>query len=217
MFKNSALKKTTSFLAASIISAAVVLPVGAASAHDRYNPNAHYGQGHHLNKHKHRQFHNRYGRGHNGTKNYRAQYNQRHQQHTQVKRRNKKGELIAAGIIGLAVGAIIASESSKHKYRSNQPTYYQQPPQQNVPRGYYYDPSGYNGGGYTNGGRAIPLDDYNDVNRGGPEVITFNEPRTLEPWTAGWRQWCQNRYRSFNPSTGTFRGYDGLDHFCVPK
>ncbi|MET3559691.1 hypothetical protein ABID39_000368 [Bartonella japonica] len=35
-----------------------------------------------------------------------------------------------------------------------------------------------------------------------------------KPWTHGWLQYCKKRYRSFNPQTGTFRGYDGLDHFC---
>jgi len=50
-----------------------------------------------------------------------------------------------------------------------------------------------------------------------PEVITYQGSASLEPWTPGWREWCSNRYRSFNAQTGTFRGYDGLDHFCVPK
>jgi hypothetical protein len=26
--------------------------------------------------------------------------------------------------------------------------------------------------------------------------------------------WCAARFRSFNPATGTYRGYDGLDHPC---
>lgn len=38
---------------------------------------------------------------------------------------------------------------------------------------------------------------------------------SLEPWTRAWFEYCDDRYRSFNPSTGTFRGYDGQDHFCV--
>ncbi|WP_175868978.1 BA14K family protein [Bartonella gabonensis] len=29
-----------------------------------------------------------------------------------------------------------------------------------------------------------------------------------------WLQYCKKKYRSFNPKTGTFRGHDGLDHFC---
>ncbi|MDR6757747.1 hypothetical protein J2Y48_003044 [Mycoplana sp. BE70] len=36
-----------------------------------------------------------------------------------------------------------------------------------------------------------------------------------EPWSAGWYRYCGDTYRSFNPNTGTFRGYDGLEHFCV--
>lgn len=40
---------------------------------------------------------------------------------------------------------------------------------------------------------------------------------SLEPWSQGWHRWCDDRYRSFNAKTGTFRGYDGKDHFCVPK
>ena len=50
---------------------------------------------------------------------------------------------------------------------------------------------------------------------GGPKVITYGS--SLEPWTRGWYEWCDNRYRSFNPETGTYRGYDNRDHFCVPN
>jgi len=49
----------------------------------------------------------------------------------------------------------------------------------------------------------------------GPKVITYGS--TLEPWTRGWYEWCDDHYRSFNPETGTYRGYDNRDHFCVPK
>ena len=40
---------------------------------------------------------------------------------------------------------------------------------------------------------------------------------SLEPWTPQWYSWCTQKYRSFNAETGTFRGYDGRNHFCVPK
>ncbi|QKV20471.1 BA14K family protein [Oricola thermophila] len=49
----------------------------------------------------------------------------------------------------------------------------------------------------------------------GPRVITYES--RLQPWSPEWYRWCDARYRSFNPQTGTYRGYDGLDHFCVPK
>lgn len=43
------------------------------------------------------------------------------------------------------------------------------------------------------------------------------EPRyygSAQPWTRDWYRYCADRYRSFNPETGTFRGYDGRDYFC---
>ena len=36
----------------------------------------------------------------------------------------------------------------------------------------------------------------------------------LEPWSPGWYRYCEDKYRSFNARTGTYRGYDGRDHFC---
>jgi hypothetical protein len=50
-----------------------------------------------------------------------------------------------------------------------------------------------------------------------PRVI-YREPvvvPTYEPWTQSWYDYCAQRYRSFNPRTGTFVGYDGLEHFCT--
>ncbi|WP_420962627.1 BA14K family protein [Brucella sp. IR073] len=38
---------------------------------------------------------------------------------------------------------------------------------------------------------------------------------SYQPWTRGWYDYCSRRYRTFNARTGTFRGYDGQDHFCV--
>ncbi len=34
------------------------------------------------------------------------------------------------------------------------------------------------------------------------------------PWTRAWYRYCKARYRSFNPRTGYFFGYDGRYHFC---
>lgn len=33
--------------------------------------------------------------------------------------------------------------------------------------------------------------------------------------TAGWLNSCESRYRTFDPSTGTFIGNDGLRHVCT--
>ncbi|KAB2869809.1 MAG: BA14K family protein [Bauldia sp.] len=34
-------------------------------------------------------------------------------------------------------------------------------------------------------------------------------------WTEAHVEWCITRYRSYNPATNTFTGYDGYQHECV--
>lgn len=34
------------------------------------------------------------------------------------------------------------------------------------------------------------------------------------PWTPEWYAYCDARYRSFDPATGYFLGYDRQYHFC---
>ena len=47
--------------------------------------------------------------------------------------------------------------------------------------------------------------------RRAPVVGTYR----LTPWTPEWYAYCESRYRSFNPRTGYFLGYDGDHHFCL--
>lgn len=35
-----------------------------------------------------------------------------------------------------------------------------------------------------------------------------------EPWSPDWYSYCYSRYRSFDPNSGTFMGYDGVVRFC---
>jgi len=66
----------------------------------------------------------------------------------------------------------------------------------------------------------------------GGAIANSNQPRVIyrersapravsggsyEPWSRSWYRYCANKYRSFNASTGTYRGYDGRDHFCVAR
>lgn len=44
-----------------------------------------------------------------------------------------------------------------------------------------------------------------------PAPVTYAKP---QPWTPGWYSYCSAKYRSFNPQTGYFLGYDGQYHFC---
>ena len=53
------------------------------------------------------------------------------------------------------------------------------------------------------------------------EVVVAPPPRPYrpvgyrpQPWTDDWYAYCGSRYRSFNPRSGTYLGYDGYEHFC---
>lgn len=88
--------------------------------------------------------------------------------------RSNGADLAAAGILGLAAGALVVGLASQPE-----PVYRR-------PVRVYRD--------------TAYVDDY----AGG-----------LEPWSAEWYDYCSDRYRSFNPRSGTFVGYDGAEHFCV--
>jgi len=197
-FSNRLAKPLSAFISAAVISA-TALPTTSAFGHDRYNHTIHYGNGKVLNKKKHRNFHKRFGRGYAGTDAYYyhreakraenrkarrlAQKRNAHKKNHKHHKRDK-GDLIAAGIIGLAVGAIIAGNASK----------------QNTSKGYRYD------------------DPYRDVPNGGYKYDGYKPLSEYDNGYNGcWYQWCQNNYRSFDAQRGTFRGYDGKDHFCVVK
>jgi hypothetical protein len=112
---------------------------------------------------------------------------------------NSNGDLVAAGVLGLAVGAIAAgiATAPAPRYYEPEPVYgepvyrervrvYREPRPRPAPdRGYYVEE---------------------------PDVVYATG--ALEPWSPGWYDYCEGRYRSFNPSTGTFTGYDGRQHFC---
>lgn len=99
--------------------------------------------------------------------------------------RHRNGDAVAAGVIGLAAGALIGGALSQPRqpdYVQPAPVYAPPPP----PPAYY---------------------------PAAPRQVTYRAG--YEPWSRGWYQYCSDRYRSFNPNTGTYRGYDGQDHFCA--
>ncbi|MEM5501516.1 BA14K family protein [Ahrensia kielensis] len=112
-----------------------------------------------------------------------------------VKRRDNSGN-IAAGVLLGVVGGVILNEV----VRSNQqPTYVRPQPQYRAP---------------THNSNVYPP----APSRSQPRVVQYEGGyASLEPWTAGWYEYCDDRYRSFNAKTGTYRGYDGKDHFCVAR
>ncbi len=97
------------------------------------------------------------------------------------------GDALAAGVAGLAVGVIAGAALAS-------------PP---PPRRYYYDD------GYYAPRRVYyrPAYVYDEA----PPVYR----PSLQPWSRSWYNYCANRYRSFDPRSGTFIGYDGRQHFCA--
>ena len=102
------------------------------------------------------------------------------------RRHHGHGDALAAGVVGLAAGALIGSALSNPGPR------------------YYYDPA-YDDGYYVD----RPVRRYYVQ----PRVVYAD--RYAEPWTRAWYEYCSDRYRTFNSRTGTFTGNDGDQHFCV--
>lgn len=98
-------------------------------------------------------------------------------------------DALAAGILGLAAGAIIVGAITQPRQA---PAY--------RPRPVYQQPA------YEVYPDAPPAPRRKNV-------VRYEEQ--VEPWTRDWYRFCANRYRSFNASTGTFRGNDGRNRFCV--
>jgi len=155
-------------------------------------------------------------------------WNKHHDHYVVVKKKKKKkhynnnGDLLAAGIIGLALGAIIADQTRPRTiyvqpnpvYVPPRPVYVQPQPTYDpyVERRSLHDTYYNNDYDRYDSDRRYRHDD-------GPTVIRYEDEiqASYEPWSQGWAAWCDSKYRSFNPNTGTYRGYDGLDHFCVVK
>ncbi|WP_455479023.1 BA14K family protein [Bartonella sp. B23] len=97
---------------------------------------------------------------------------------------NNSGDALAAGILGLAAGAFLGNVL---KQPEQPQIVYQAAPQNHV----VY--------------QQVPQSHV---------VYEIQSETIYQPWTADWLKYCKTRYRSFNHKTGTFRGYDGLDHFC---
>ncbi|WP_048648343.1 BA14K family protein [Nitratireductor soli] len=111
------------------------------------------------------------------------------------------GDAVAAGVLGLAAGAIVGGLLSDSRRNDR---VYIDPPRRYYPveRDYY----------------PVERDYY-------PAEQRYNRPyaqptyyrSTLEPWSREWYRYCSTRYRSFDARSGTFMGYDGRRHFCQPN
>ncbi len=107
-------------------------------------------------------------------------------------RRHHHGDGVALGAAGLAAGVLLGSAlASRPRYVEEGPVYVEPD---------YVEP--------------VPV--YQPRARVYVEDPGYVQPvRELRPWSPAWRRYCSQRYRSFDPGTGTFIGYDGREHFCT--
>lgn len=96
------------------------------------------------------------------------------------------GDLLAAGILGVAIGAIIVGAANADAVEIEP-----------RPRPHWDRyPS-----------RPQPVE---------PQVITYDDSGwTPEPWTAEWAEQCADRYRTFDPRSGTYMAKSGKRKFCT--
>lgn len=110
------------------------------------------------------------------------------------------GAAVAAGVAGLAAGAIIGSALSQPNYYAP-PVYYAPPATYYAPPGTYY--------AYPTARGPEPYDPSLPASAG-----TFYSSAGVAPGSPDWNAYCASKYRSFDPATGTFMGYDGRRHYC---
>jgi BA14K-like protein len=62
-----------------------------------------------------------------------------------------------------------------------------------------------------------------DRERAAGETYRLGEPNRYNDYAPGVQvgaaapggtQWCEMRFRSYNPATGTYMGFDGVPHAC---
>ena len=98
---------------------------------------------------------------------------------------HRGGDVLAAGIIGLTLGAVIGGALSEPRHR-----YYEER--------YYYDP-------------PPPPRRYRE------RVYRERAYRSYGPppeWSPEWYDYCEARYESFDPRSGTYIGADRRLHYC---
>ncbi|ADZ69740.1 BA14K family protein [Polymorphum gilvum] len=104
-------------------------------------------------------------------------------------RRDDAGAALAAGIIGLAAGAVIVGAMTQPARPAPLPA-----PSHGPAYGPSYGPA------------------YGPVPPAPGRV--YDAGFGYQPWSPAWYRYCADKYRSFNPSTGTYTTYAGEQRFC---
>lgn len=117
--------------------------------------------------------------------------------------RYDSGDMVAAGVLGLAVGAIAGAATAAPRYYEPEPLYGEPVYAEPVYREPVYREPVYRERVYREVRPSRRYYAAAPAYAGG-----------LEPWSQEWYDYCESRYRSFNERTGTYTGYDGVKRFC---
>jgi hypothetical protein len=140
----------------------------------------------------------------------------RHYRHAPTGRgRSNAGAAVAAGVAGLVIGGLIASQARAQEPRYQTYETYGEPVYAE-PR---YEEPYYAARRYLEQRHAAP--EYYQVEPRRPayaasshQHYVWQPAHGLQAWTPEWYDYCSRRYRSFDPRSGTFMGYNGLRQMC---
>ncbi|WP_068315051.1 BA14K family protein [Polycladidibacter hongkongensis] len=116
------------------------------------------------------------------------------------------GEIAAIGIIGLAAGMILTSALNEDTHHpAPQVTY-------TPPRPY---PQHYGNAHAQPVPLPVPVgQNWRPAPSNGKPMQLVTHAQSPVPWTREWFRYCSMKYRSFNPQTGTFTTYSGVQKLC---
>lgn len=114
---------------------------------------------------------------------------------------HNNNDAVILGAAGLAAGVLLGTAiASQPRYVEPAPVYVEPEPVYVEREPVYVDPEPVYG---------APDPEYYPVR---PRPVANGG--SLTPWSSAWYEYCSGRYRTFNPKTGTYVGYDGQRHFC---
>ncbi len=114
--------------------------------------------------------------------------------------RDRTGDVVAAGIFGLAVGAIIASAITHSDQQATIDGNPYRHPRPSPDRDYFGQ------------------DYFPSAPQGAPQEAPLADSRIApQPWSSEWERWCFDHHRDFDPDTGTYTGANGNEYFCLVR
>lgn len=105
------------------------------------------------------------------------------------------GVNLGAGMMGLAAGIIVGQAVSPS--RSVEIRSFNQPPRYHRDHWDRWD----RGDRWNHDRPYRQFSDYNTNTR-------------FQPWSPAWYRWCENHYSNFDPDTGTYIDFNGVNRFC---